>query len=86
MADPIKKEMPAAVVDALERRRKIEAIKLLRQEWGLELKEAKEYVEEYMDKNAELLRVRSSVSETGVVRFFLVILTLILLGIAYRYL
>lgn len=86
MAELVRREMPVEVVAALQRRRKIQAIKLLRQAWGLELKEAKQYIDNYMDENGELSPVRSSASETGVVRFFLVIVTLIMLAIAYKYL
>ncbi len=42
------RELPAAAVAALTNGRKIEAIKIVRQEWGLGLKQAKDAVESYV--------------------------------------
>jgi ribosomal protein L7/L12 len=44
MAEP-EKQLPPAVLIALNSGNKIEAIKLLRKEWNLELKEAKDLVD-----------------------------------------
>ncbi len=42
------------VLDAIKNGRKIQAIKLLRQERGLDLKDAKEAIEAYVENNAEI--------------------------------
>ena len=41
-------ELPAAAIEALTKGQKIEAIKIVRQEWGLGLREAKDAVEAYV--------------------------------------
>lgn len=47
-------ELPAAAIDALTQGHKIEAIKILRQERGLGLKEAKDVVDTYVEARPEL--------------------------------
>lgn len=48
------KALPAAVVAALSRGRKLEAIKLLREDKRIGLKEAKDMVEDYAKSRPEL--------------------------------
>jgi hypothetical protein len=51
------------VIESLSRQQKIEAIKLLREETGMGLAEAKKAVEEYMQTHPELLHSQQSVVE-----------------------
>ena len=78
------KEMPHEVIEALERGRKIEAIKLLRENQGLSLKEAKETVECYMQEHPHLRKSRRSVGGHGVWFWLVLILLLGLLVLFSR--
>ncbi len=86
MSEPMDRELPDKVIEVIKKRHKIEAIKLLREEWGLSLEEAKDCVDDYINGNKGLPPVRSRISETGLVRFIMIILTLIVLAAAYYYL
>jgi hypothetical protein len=83
MNQPLEKKLPDKVIDAINRRHKIEAIKLLRKEWNIDLKEAKDYIDEYINGTLQLPPVRSRSSETGLDRFFVIIITLIILAAVY---
>jgi hypothetical protein len=48
------REFPAAAIDALTKGHKIEAIKILRREWSIDLKEAKNTVDTYMKARPDL--------------------------------
>lgn len=72
------KEMPHEVVAALERGRKIEAIKLLRESRGLGLKEAKEAVELYVREHPHLRRSRTVLGGRGHGVWFWLVLILLL--------
>ena len=62
------REFSAAVLDAIRRGRKIEAIKLLREEGALGLKEAKDEVDAYMRNHPQHANPTGSHSETGIWR------------------
>jgi hypothetical protein len=53
MAGP-SREPPAAALDALTKGHKIEAIKIVRQQWGIGLKEAKDAVDGYVAARPDL--------------------------------
>lgn len=55
--------LPPAAVHALQQGRMIEAIKIVRTERNLGLKQAKEQVEQYLQQHPELLR-QSRVAQT----------------------
>ena len=55
--------LPPAALQALQQGRMIEAIKIVRTEHHLGLKQAKEQVEQYMQQHPELLR-QSRVAQT----------------------
>lgn len=55
--------LPPAALQALQQGRRIEAIKIVRTEHNLGLKQAKEQVEQYMQQHPELLR-QSRVAQT----------------------
>ncbi len=55
--------LPPAALQALQQGRMIEAIKIVRTEHNLGLKQAKELVEQYMQQHPELLR-QSRVAQT----------------------
>jgi len=78
--------LPDDVIDALKTGSKIEAIKLLRVTRGIDLKAAKERVEQYMEQNKEVFgssRQRQD-SSAGRFVFFAIIIALAYAG--YRYL
>lgn len=62
------KTLPDHIIDAITSGRKIEAIKLLRKEWGIGLKEAKERVELHINSSPELKdKLQSGESENFVI-------------------
>ena len=76
-------DLPPAAVEALAKGRKIDAIKILREERRIGLKEAKESVEYYLDSQPALQRKISAVQAEAARGFFvwvLVILALLLGG------
>jgi ribosomal protein L7/L12 len=70
------REFPAAAIDALTKGHKIEAIKILRQEWGLDLKEAKDTVDTYVKARPDLASEFKEAS-TGNKRLWLWLLVLL---------
>jgi hypothetical protein len=66
-------ELPAQVLNAIHAGRKIDAIKLLRKERGLGLKEAKNIVDAYTVANPQLVVQRSSSGGTGAIMVVLAI-------------
>lgn len=76
-------EMPAAVTEALSHNRKIEAIRLLREMRGIDLKEAKEAVDRYLEQHPTVLRQAGRPSvETGLGRLVLAMTVIALLAAA----
>ncbi|MEP7151180.1 MAG: 50S ribosomal protein L7/L12 [Nitrospira sp.] len=80
-------ELPAAAVEALRQGNKIEAIKLVRVEHDIGLKESKDSVEAYLRAQPALLQ-QLNVSQTqgreGVLRWLVVVALLLAVG-AYLY-
>jgi len=81
-------ELPIEVIDAIRANRKIEAIKLLREHWGMGLKEAKQAVDDYVRNNPQEepqeTAMRAPQPETSYGRFILV--GVFLVGyLIYRY-
>ena len=78
------RELPNAAITALTNGRKIEAIKILRLEWKIDLKEAKDAVEQYLSSVGSSQGIRSvQTVERGRGRFPLVIFVVIFLVIGY---
>jgi ribosomal protein L7/L12 len=72
------------VIQALKNGRKIEAIKLLRNETGLGLKEAKELVENYIDEHTEIKEAfqankMNGLSQENMLRMGIIMIVLIVL-------
>jgi len=61
-------ELPANVVSALSRGRKVEAIRLLRESGGMDLEDAKDTVEEYARSRPELGARTEATSRQDVAR------------------
>ena len=61
-----------AVIAAIQRGRKIDAIKILRAETGLGLKEAKEAVEAHVARHPDLAAQLGASGESGVGRLLLI--------------
>lgn len=78
-------ELPVEVIEAIQANRKIEAIKLLREHWSMDLKEAKDTVDDYVRSHPEEVALRAPQAETGVGRLILVASIMIAAYLAYRY-
>lgn len=82
------RELPPMAVSALSQGNKIEAIKIVRQEWGLGLKEAKDAVEAYARTQPALaaaMAESSASSKRGCVTW-LIGIALAAAAVAYYYL
>jgi len=77
--------LPANVVNALKVGSKIEAIKLLRITQGIDLKIAKERVEQYMEQNKQVFGSSQQQQDRSGVRFIFFIVIIALAYTAYRY-
>ena len=73
------RELPAAAIEALTKGHKIEAIKIVRQEWGLGLKEAKDAVDAYVKTRPDLASQFQEAGNNRLWLWLLVVLTAILL-------
>ena len=81
------RSLPPAAIAALSNGKKIEAIKIVRQEWGMGLKDAKDAVEAYIETQPALaatMREASSNSQRGCVMALLVLV--LLAAVAYYFL
>jgi len=70
------RDLPSSVVSALSQGKKIEAIKLLREAYGIGLKEAKDLVDEYEESRPELsmgLADSQRVSTRGIFNWIVVL-------------
>ena len=67
-------ELPATAIEALTKGRKIEAIKIVRQETGVGLKEAKDAVDAYVAARPELVSQRQEASGSSKLWIWLLIL------------
>ena len=79
--------LPDRVIEALKGGSKIEAIKLLRVTRGIDLKTAKEQVEEFMDQNKQVFgssRSRQHQDGSGG-RFVFFVVIIVIAYAAYRY-
>ncbi len=79
------RKLPASVIEAIQRGKKIEAIKHLRKEWGVDLKTAKETVDSIY---SDVRRARGSISDPSLGRSVVVeesssrrFTTIVLLGV-----
>ena len=78
------RELPADVRDAVHANRKIEAIKLLREQQSLGLKEAKEIVDAYIDENRHVIGDQRSGRESGIGRILVIVIAGGIIYAAYR--
>ncbi len=78
------RELPADVRDAVHANRKIEAIKLLREQQSLGLKEAKEIVDAYIDENRHVIGDQRSGRESGIGRILMIVIAGGIIYAAYR--
>ena len=79
------REFPAAAIAALTKGHKIEAIKIVRQEWSLGLKEAKDAVETYVKTRPDLTSQFQEAGNNRLWLWLLVLLTAILLFYRFGY-
>ena len=84
IASDEKRDLPSHVKDAVHANRKIDAIKLLREEWDLELKEAKDLVDAYMRDNRHLIVDQRSGRESTVGRVLIIVVLGCAIYFAYR--
>lgn len=79
-------ELPEEVIAAIEDGRKIEAIKLLREQRNLDLKSAKKAVETHAAARPSPPRPSVVASDSGLPRFILIVIVVAVLYFVYRYL
>lgn len=79
-----KRDLPSDVKDAVHANRKIDAIKLLREQWNLDLKDAKEIVDSYVDANRHLISGRRPGRESAIGRLLIIIALGCAIYFAYR--
>lgn len=78
------KQLPQGVIDALSQKRVLHAIKLLREEKNIDLKEAKEQVARFLQENPKLYRRdKTPKVESSTGRFLLLLVLLALIFCAY---
>lgn len=77
-------DLPPDVKNAIHANRKIDAIKLLREQWDLELKEAKEVVDDYALENRHLIDNQRAGRESGIGRILIIIVLGGILYAAYK--
>jgi len=77
-------QLDADVIQALQDGKKIEAIKLLREKEGLDLRDAKDKVELYMANNRDSLPERPTKSGMPI-QLLLIIFVLCIAYLAYRF-
>ena len=78
-------DLPAEVIAAIRARRQIEAIKLLREHWGMGLKEAKQAVDAYVRSHPEAVMHQPPRTESGIGRLVLAAGILIAVYLAYNF-
>ncbi len=76
--------LPEQVKQAVHQNRKIEAIKLLREQTGMGLKEAKYLVEDYARAHPDLIRAAQPASASGSTNLLLVIAVAVIAYGIYR--
>lgn len=77
-------DLPSEVKNAVHANRKIDAIKLLRAQRNLGLKEAKEIIDAYVRENRHLIGNQRSGRESGIGRLLIIILIGGIVYAAYR--
>lgn len=79
-----KTDLPSDVKDAVHANRKVEAIKLLRGHWDLDLKDAKEIVDAYVDENRHLVGDQRAGRESVIGRLLIIVILGCAIYFAYR--
>lgn len=82
----VESHLPADVLEAVHANRKIDAIKRLRKQRGIDLKEAKGIVDAYISEHPQLIRRRQPREESGLGRIVVVGIIVAAIYIAYRFL
>lgn len=78
-------DLPPSAVEALRRGRKLEAIKLLRSERGLDLKQAKDLVDAFVEEQPSLRKsLRMPRVDSGIARLLIVAALIAAAIVAYR--
>ena len=78
-------ELPSEVINALWKSRKIEAIKILREEWNVELKESKDIIDNYVRNNPSLKEAMEKAQLSANRGCLILLLAVLLSGIAVYY-
>lgn len=78
------RDLPDAAIAALTNGRKIEAVKVLRREWNIDLKEAKDVVDQYLSSISSSQRARRAPTvDTGTGRLLWLVLVIIVAVTGY---
>jgi len=75
--------LPPAAISALTQGRKIEAIKIVRREWGSDLKDAKDSVDAYLKTRPDLATSMQAGPGQGYLLWLLIALVAVIVGILY---
>lgn len=81
----IETELPDEVIAELEAGRKLSAIKLLRTRQGLDLKDAKEIVEAYLEDHPTVSAHQVPQTDSGIGRIIILIIGVGVIYAIYRY-
>jgi len=79
------RQLPPAALIALSKGNKIEAIKIVRTEWNLGLKEAKDQVDEYARSQPALAQASGNQAASGSWVMWLIVLMVLAAGIYYYF-
>ncbi|MFH1068060.1 MAG: hypothetical protein V1794_00440 [Candidatus Glassbacteria bacterium] len=79
-------DFPESAIAALRKGNKIEAIKIVRLQWKLDLKDAKDRVEEYVESQPELKKAMKEAQAGARSRFIEFLIAMAALALALYYL
>lgn len=84
MSNTTQTDLPETVISAIRADRKVAAIKLLRQERGLDLKDAKDAVDAYIEQNPGAVGSMSPMPESGVNPIVVIVIVVVAGYLLYR--
>jgi len=84
MSNTAEPDLPDTVINAIRANRKVAAIKLLRQERGLDLKDAKDAVDAYIQKNPEAVSSIAPMKESGANPIVVIVILVVAAYLVYR--
>jgi len=80
---PPERSLPAAAISALANGNKIEAIKIVRKEWGTDLKDSKDAVDAYAKSHPEVMAASEQAGSRAKAWLWLMVLLAVAVGAYY---